>query len=311
MSPKGDGSVPRPAQVQPPHNLKDRVLIWMTSLLQGAHVALVPDSPRLLRVLDSRLYTMAPTQQETDRTFLAEGRSIWTFEFQFRQSRTDVARMATYHLTLAQHYPRHTVHTVIYWGRRLPPARPLQVQQVSFVPQQVFLRALAAEDLLGQWREALARDGKLPPETALPLAMLPLLRRTAPLRPLLEEALPLAAGLAEGLREPARAAMLCLAYPELKQPADQEWARGVLLGMPVVGQELFEDLIREGMEKGELRQARQAVLDVFLVRFQSVPAEVRQVVEQAGRLDVLRAWLERTALATDASAAASAILGAE
>ena len=89
----------------------------------------------------------------------------------------------------------------------------------------------------------------------------------------------------------------------------------MLLGMPVVGQELFEDLIREGMEKGlrqgELRQARQAVLDVFLVRFQAVPAEVRQAVEQAGRLDVLRAWLERTALATDASAAARAILGAE
>ena len=85
----------------------------------------------------------------------------------------------------------------------------------------------------------------------------------------------------------------------------------MLLGMPIVGQELFEDLIREGMEKGELRQARQAVLDVFLVRLQSVPAEVRQAVEQAGRLAMLRGWLETTALATDASAAAHAILGAE
>ncbi len=78
----------------------------------------------------------------------------------------------------------------------------------------------------------------------------------------------------------------------------------MLFGLPVVGQELFEDLIHDG-------ELRQAVLDVFLVRFHAVPAEVHHAVEQAGRLAVLRAWYQEAIRATDASAAARAILGAE
>ena len=69
-----------------PRNFKDRALVWISGLLVGGHVPLVPDSPRLLRVVDRQLFAMAPTQEETDRTFLAEDDSIWSFEFQFRDS---------------------------------------------------------------------------------------------------------------------------------------------------------------------------------------------------------------------------------
>ena len=85
---------------------------------------------------------------------------------------------------------------------------------------------------------------------AFELAMLPLMRHTLGMRALLEKALPVVERLDADLREPTRAAMLCLGYGELSSSADREWARRELLNMPVVGQELFEDLVRDGEEKG-------------------------------------------------------------
>ena len=125
-----------------PRNFKDRALVWISGLLAGGHVPLVPDSPRLLRVVDRQLFAMAPTQEETDRTFLAEDGSIWTFEFQFRHSDVDIARMAGYHLSLVRQYPKQAVHTVVFWGTAAALAAGLQVQHVIFQPHQVFLRAM-------------------------------------------------------------------------------------------------------------------------------------------------------------------------
>ena len=317
--PKASASVPEARQ---PRDFKDRALRWIAGLLPGARVPLVPDAPRLLRVLDSKLYGMAPTQQETDRTFLADDGGIWTFEFQFREGETDVARMAGYHLLLVQAHQGHAVHSVIFWGQRQPSARILQVHEVTFAPHQVFLQALVAEEELRRWRRRW-EAGPLPREAAMELAMLPLMRHGLRMRELVEEALPLAEGLEEDLRTPVRAAMLCLGYGELETPAEREWARRGLLGMPVVGQELFEDLVRDGLEKGrqegrqegrregrhegELRQAREYLLKVFTLRLGAVPDAVQQAVAAADDLQRLNRWFELVACATDAAAAERAI----
>ena len=299
-----------------PRNFKDRALAWISGLLAGGHVPLVPGSPRLLRVMDRQLFAMSPTQEETDRTFLAEDGSIWTFEFQFRDSEADVARMAGYHLTLLRQYPGRAVETVIFWGRRRGPERAMRLQQVTFQPRQVFLQDLRAEAELARWRQR-AKEGPLGRDAAMELAMLPLMRHTLDMRMLLEEALPIAERLEVDLRAPTRAAMLCLGYGELRSPTDRMWARGELLNMPVVGQELFEDLVRDGEQKGRqegelagaLRQAQEAVLEAFAARFDAVPTAVREAVAQASELERLSQWLRAVVRAQDAAAAAAAVLG--
>ena len=244
---------------------------------------------------------------------MAEDGSIWTCEFQFRDAEADAARLAGYYLSLARAHPARAVHSVIFWGRRLPPSRPLRVQQVTFQPHQVFLQALLAEAELERWRQRALQGPPLGREAALELAMLPLMHHTLGMRPLLEAALPVAEGLEPDLRAPTRAAMLCLGYGELQSPTDRLWARGELLNMPVVGQELFEDLVRDGEQKGELagalRQAREAVVEAFAARFDAVPTAVREAVAQASDLKRLSQWHRGVVRAQDAAAAEAAVLG--
>ena len=196
----------------------------------------------------------------------------------------------------------------------------MRLQQVTFQPRQVFLQDLRAEAELARWRQR-AKEGPLGRDAAMVLAMLPLMWHTLDMRILLEEALPIAERLDVDLRAPTRAAMLCLGYGELPSPTDRMWARGELLNMPVVGQELFEDLVRDGEQKGRqegrqegelagaLRQAQEAVLEAFAARFDAVPTAVREAVAQASDLERLSQWLRAVVRAQDAAAAAAAVLG--
>ena len=255
---------------------------------------------------------MALTQEQTHRAFLAEDGSIWTFEFQFRDSGVDLARMAGYHLSRVRQYPRQAVHTVVSWGRRLPSRQHLQVQQVTSQPHQVFLQAMLAEEEVERWRQGSQQEPSLGREAALELAMLPLMRHTLGMRALLEAALPIAERLEADLRAPTRAATLCLGYGELQTPTDRAWARGELLNMAVVGQELFEDLVRDGEEKGrregEVHQAQKAVLEAFAARFDAVPTAVRDAVAQASDPERLSQWHRAVVRAQDAAGAAAAVL---
>ena len=210
-------------------------------------------------------------------------------------------------------YTWRAVRTDIFWGRRPPPERPLQVEQVIFHPRQVFLQSLLAEAELERWREPAAPPGR---EAALELALLPLMRHTLEMRPLLEAALPVTERLEPDLRGPTRAAMLCLGYGELHSPTDRAWAREELLHMPVVGQELFEDLIRDGLERGlekgraegELRRAQQVVLEAFAARFEDPPAALRDAVAQTGDLEQLSRWHREVVRAASSAAALAAVL---
>ena len=325
-----------------PRNFKDRALIWISGLLVGGHVPLVADSPRLMRVVDRQLFVMAPSEQETDRTFLAEDGSIWSFEFQFRDSEADVARMAGYHLTLLRQYPGRVVETVIFWGHRPPSEEPLRLARVIFHPRQVFLQALLAETELGRWRRRAEEGPPLGRAAALELVLLPLMRHTLGMRKLLEAALPVTEWLEPDLRAPTRAAMLCLGYGEMQSPTDRAWARLEVLNVPVVGQELFEDLVRDGLEKGleeglekgrvkgleegleeglekglekgrhdgEVRQAQKAVLEAFTARFDDPPATLREAVTKTDDLTLLTQWLRAVVRAPDATSAEAAVVGA-
>jgi len=128
------------------------------------------------------------------------------------------------------------------------------------------------------------------------------------MRNLLEAALPVTEQLELDLRAPTRAAMLCLGYSELA-PAGRAWAREELLSVPVVGQELFEDLVRDGRHEGELHQAQKSVLEAFTARFDATPAAVREAVGKASDLELLSQWLRAVVRAPDATTAAAAVLG--
>jgi len=71
----------------------------------------------------------------------------------------------------------------------------------------------------------------------------------------------------------------------------------------------MEEGLQQGLQQvllqGALRQARQAILDVLQARFHAIPEDVRQAVEQADRLEVLRAWHQAAVRAPDAAAAAA------
>ena len=104
--------------------------------------------------------------------------------------------------------------------------------------------------------------------------------------------------------------MGALAYSALK-PEERPFLLEVL-GRMSVGEELFEDLRAQGeargRHEGEITDRREAVLEVFTLRFQTVPDTVRREGEAADRLEVLRAWHQAVVLAPDAQAAAEAIL---
>lgn len=92
--------------------------------------------------------------------------------------------------------------------------------------------------------------------------------------------------------------------------------------MPVVGQELFEDLIRDGLEQGlergreqgrhegELHQARLWLLEAFAARFEDPPAALREAVSKTSDLEQLSLWHREVVRAPSAAAALAAVLAA-
>ncbi len=65
----------------------------------------------------------------------------------------------------------------------------------------------------------------------------------------------------------------------------------------------------EGRTEGELRQAREALVEDFAVLFGSVPPGVEQRVRQTEDVEALKAWRRTILRAGGAAAAEQAILG--
>ena len=105
------------------------------------------------------------------------------------------------------------------------------------------------------------------------------LKNTACFRPFtsglwdaLRDVAPVADILEPEMRRGVMGAMGALAYGAL-EPVQRPFPLEVPRQMPV-GAELFDVLRQEGERQGEVRKAREAVLDAFLTRLDRVPAPV-------------------------------------
>ena len=113
----------------------------------------------------------------------------------------------------------------------------------------------------------------------------------------LRVAAPVADILDPEMRRGVMGAMGALAYGALES-AQRPFLLEVLRQMPV-GEELFEVIRQEG----EVRKAREAVLDAFLARFDRVPAPVEKAVTATDDLAVLKEWHRTVIRAQDQEAA--------
>ncbi len=238
--------------------------------------------------------------------------SIWSLEFEMGSP--DHCRLIEHHTAVARAYPGAQVETVVFWGRDRSGPHVLRCGRASLEAHQVFLAAMDGDGELRRLRRVVAEGRALTSGDILLLATLPLMHHGQATWNVVEAAAPLAAGLPPNLERGVVSAMGALAYSALK-PEERPFLLEVLGRMPV-GEELFEDLRAQGEARGEARgrhegeitDRREAVLEVFILRFHAVPDAVRREVEAADRLDVLRAWHQAVVLAPDAQAAADAIL---
>ena len=113
----------------------------------------------------------------------------------------------------------------------------------------------------------------------------------------LRDAAPVAEILEPEMRRAVVGAMGALAYGAL-EPVQRPFLLEVLRQMPV-GEELFEVIRQEG----EVRKAREAVLDAFLARFDRVPAPVEKAVAAVDDLALLKEWHRAVIRAQDHAAA--------
>ena len=116
----------------------------------------------------------------------------------------------------------------------------------------------------------------------------------------LRDAAPVAESLEPEMRRGVMGAMGALAYGAL-EPAQRPFLLEVLRQMPV-GEELFEVIRQEG----EVRKAREDVLDAFLARFDRVPLTVEKVVAATDDLALLKEWL-RAVIRAQGPVAAEAV----
>ena len=230
--------------------------------------------------------------------------SIWSLEFEMGSP--DYGRLIEHHVAVARAYRGTRVETVIFWGRDRSEPHVVQCGRATLEAHQVFLPAMDGTKELRRLRQVVAEGQALTSGDILLLATLPLMHHQQSMWDVVAAAAPLAVGLPPNLERGVVSAMGALAYSALK-PEERPFLLEVLGRMPV-GEELFEDLRAQGRHEGEIRDRREAVLEVFTVRFQSVPEDVRRAVERADRLEVLRAWHQAAVLAADAQAAANAIL---
>ena len=240
--------------------------------------------------------------------------SIWSLEFEMSNT-PDFGRLIEHHVAVARAYPGCRIETVAFWGRLHSTQVKIQCGHASLKARQVALPTMDGATALQAVRERVKSRLPLQTDDILLLATLPLMRHGMRMWTVLEQAAPLTEALDPELRRGVVTAMGSLAYSAL-DPAERPFLLEVLRQMPA-GQELFEDLRREGRQEGlqegrhegALATARQAVLDAFEARFDGVPEAVRDAVHQTGDPDRLNRWLRAVVRARDAAAAQQAVCG--
>jgi hypothetical protein len=231
--------------------------------------------------------------------------SIWSLEFEM--GTTDYGRLIEHHVAVARAHPGAQVESVVFWGRRHASERVWRCGQATLEAHQVFSPDTDGASELRRLQAATPAGAALTDGYILLLATLPLMRHETRLWQVLQAVAPVAAASPADVEHGVVTAMGAMAYSAL-DPAERPHLLEVLGRMPA-GQELFEDLRREGELRGALRVARQAVLEAFEAHFDDVPAAVRTAVAGTEDLALLSAWLRTVVRARDAQMAAEAILG--
>ena len=305
----------------PPREHKDHALRWLVEHLRNP-------SPRVFGVpCPEQVQALSPVIPLLEtRTAVVDGLvrgvsdgSIWSLEFEM--GTPDHGRLIEHHVAVARAYPAARVESVIFWGRQHGPVRRLRCGRATLEAHQVFLADMDGEAELSRLQSTARAGAMLGDGDILILATLPLMRHSARVWDVLEEAAPLAAALPADVERGVVTAMGALAYGALRV-GERPRLLEVLGRMPA-GQELFEALReegraqgrregqaqgrREGHREGELRRARQAVLEAFEARFDLVPDAVRGAVSAATDLGLLSAWHRAVVRAPDAAAAGNTI----
>lgn len=213
---------------------------------------------------------------------------------------------------MARPHPGSQVESVIFWGRQHAPERRLECGRATLNAYQVFLPEMDGTAELQRLGAAARAGATLTDGDILLLAALPLMRHQARMWDVLKAAAPVAAALPEDLERGVVTAMGALAYSAL-DPGERPYLLEVL-GRMLAGQELFEDLREQGREQGrhegEVRKAREDIVDAFEARFGFVPAGLREAVTAVNDLHKLGEWHRAIVRAPDAEAAQKVILGA-
>ena len=205
-----------------------------------------------------------------------------------------------HHVAVVRAHPECTVETVVFWGR-LRWRQPVRCGKATLDAHQVFLAEMDGDAELRRLDDKARGGATLTSGDILKLAMLPLMHQERPMWDVLRVAAPVADILDPEMRRGVMGAMGALAYGAL-EPAQRPFLLEVLRQMPV-GEELFDVLRQEGERKGEVRKAREDVLDAFLARFDRVPTPVEKVVAAADDLALLKEWLRAVIRAHDPVAA--------
>ena len=279
---------------------KDHSLRWLFTHLRNPSLrGFGLDCPA---VVEARSPVMAQVETNAvvvDALLVGEDGSVWHLEFEMGTA--SPCRLIEHHVAVVRAHPERAVETVVFWGRPRTGPPAVRCGRATLAARHVVLAEMDGAAELARLRAKVGAGGELGSDDTLKLAMLPLMGQGRPVWEVLREAVPVAEALEPELRRGVVGAMGALAYGAL-EPGRRPLLLEVLRQMPV-GEELFEVLRQEGERQGEVRMAREAVLDAFLARFDRVPAAVAQAVADTEDPAQLKGWLRAVIRAGDAAVA--------
>ena len=229
-----------------------------------------------------------------DALLVGDDRSVWHLEFEMGPA--NPCGLIEHHVAVVRAHPDCPVETVVFWGR-LRSRQLVRCGKATLDAHHVSLAEMDGDAELRRLDDKARGGSTLTSGDILKLAMLPLMHQERPMWDVLRVAAPVADILGSEMRRGVMGAMGALAYGAL-EPAQRPFLLEVLRQMPL-GEELF-DVIRQ---EGEVRKAREAVVDAFLARFDRVPAPVEKVIAATDDLALLKEWHRAVIRAQDPVAA--------
>ncbi len=286
--------------------MSDRALRRMVAHLVGSDLEMLGiHSGRFVRALDPEVITVQTQAVRVDGLLESGTGALWHLEFEMGEA--DAWRTIWHHIAVRNAHPSRPVHTVVFWGRRKSPKHVLQSGDLSLAIEEVLVARRQAWPEVERLERLATRGEALSVADGFLLALVPLMDGARPLSEVVARGIAVAPALPEELRDPVLESMQALAYSR-GDAAERAGIREVLRSMPLP-QDLYEDLRKEFLAEGELRQARAAVVEAFAAHFDAVPDAVQRAVSQAQNIEQLHRWLRAVIRAQNEAAAQQAILG--